>query len=62
MTAPTQITEQISSRLRDAWDKGKASGPASPLSFDELRAAEGQRSLAIRAAIVSAKIIWVMAE
>ena len=31
-------------RLREAWDVGKASGPASPLSFDELRA-EGQRRL-----------------
>jgi len=44
MTAPTQITEQIFSRFRDAWDVGKASGSASPLSFDELRA-EGQRRL-----------------
>jgi antitoxin ParD1/3/4 len=31
-------------RLREAWDMGKASGPASPLSFDELRA-EGRRRL-----------------
>ena len=30
-------------RLRDAWDVGKASGPASPLSFDELRAEGKQR-------------------
>ena len=29
--------------LRDAWDVGKASGPASPLSFDELRAEGKQR-------------------
>ncbi len=37
-------------RLREAWDVGKASGPASPLSFDELRA-EGRRRLTQAASV-----------
>ena len=35
-------------RLRQLWDEGKASGPARPLDFDELRREARQRLAAVK--------------
>jgi antitoxin ParD1/3/4 len=37
-------------RLRQLWDEGKASGPAAPLDFNELRREARQRLTAVRKA------------
>jgi hypothetical protein len=44
MTEAGNSMDQTLFYLREAWEKGRASGPAAALSFDELRA-EGQRRL-----------------
>ena len=38
-----QLRQEDVKRLRHLWDEGKASGPASPLNFDELRLEARQR-------------------
>jgi len=40
-----ELRQEDTRRLRKLWDEGKASGPAQPLDFDELRR-EAQRRLA----------------
>jgi antitoxin ParD1/3/4 len=45
-----QVREENIRRLRRLWDEGKASGPAQPLDFDELRREARKRLKALQKA------------